>query len=315
MSPGRGSKKSPGRRKAAPAAIAPAAADVDTLVTNPAKVFWPGEDITKGDLVRYYQDIAAVLLPHLRDRPLVMKPYPNGIAGRFYYRQTLPKTAPPWLPRWTHTPRAGAQPNEMPLAQDVAALTWLTNQAAIEMHPWLSRVDAPDQPDYIVLDLDILDPAHFPGLLEASLLVRDAVERRGLTAYPKTTGGDGLHIYVPIRRGPSFDDTRAWALSLAETLRDAHPDVFSTESKLAGRERLILVDYAQNALGKTTVAPYSVRPRPGATVAMPVAWREIEAGRITPADFTIRTAPARIRDQGDLFAPVLEGSQPLQPMP
>jgi bifunctional non-homologous end joining protein LigD len=242
-----------------------------------------------------------------------MKPFPNGIDGRFYFRQSLPKSAPPWLPAWTHTPRADAQPNRMPLVQDVASLTWLANQAAIEMHPWLSRIDAPDQPDYVVFDLDILDPALFPRLLKASLLVRQAIERRGLTAYAKTTGGDGLHLYVPIRRGATFDATREWALSLAESLRDAHPDTFSTESRIARREQLILIDYAQNALGKTTVAPYSVRPRPGATVSMPLTWDEVEAGRVTPADFTIRTAPARIEERGDLFAPVLAGSQSLPP--
>lgn len=313
MSSRRGSKRSSGRRDAAPAATAPAVDDLDVAVTNPAKVLWPGEGITKGELIRYYQEVAPVLLPHLHDRPLVMKPYPNGIEGRFYYRQTLPKTAPAWLPRWTHMPRAGAQANHMPLAQNLESLTWLANQAAIEMHPWLSRVDAPEQPDYVVLDLDILDPALFPRLLEASLIVRDAVERRGMTAYPKTTGGDGLHLYVPIQRGATFEGTRDWALSLANSLRDDHPDAFSTDSRIAGRENLVLIDYGQNALGKTTVAPYSVRPRPGATVSMPVTWEEIEAGEITPSDFTIRTAPHRIRDRGDLFAAVLEGNQPLSP--
>jgi bifunctional non-homologous end joining protein LigD len=313
VSPRSGSKRSSGGRDAAPAAPAPAGGDLDSLVTNPEKVLWPGERITKGELVRYYQEVAPVLLPHLHDRPLVMKPYPNGIEGRFYYRQTLPKTAPAWLPQWTHTPRAGAQPNHMPLAQDRAALTWLANQAAIEVHPWLSRVDAPEQPDYVVFDLDILEPTLFPRLLEASLIVREAVEHHGLAAYPKTTGGDGLHLYVPIRRGATFDETREWALSLANALRDAHPGVFSTESKIAGRERLVLIDYAQNALGKTTVAPYSVRPRPGATVSMPVTWDEIKAGRIRPADFSIGTVPARIRERGDLFAPVLNGSEPLPP--
>jgi bifunctional non-homologous end joining protein LigD len=309
----RGSKRSSGGRDAAPAASALAVDDLDAVVTNPAKVLWPGEGITKGDLVRYYQEVAPVLLPHLHGRPLVMKPYPNGIEGRFYYRQSLPKTAPDWLPRWIHTPRAGAQPNHMPLAQDPASLTWLANQAAIEMHPWLSRVDAPDRPDYVVLDLDILEPTLFPRLLEASMIVRDFVERRGLTAYAKTTGGDGLHIYVPIRRGATYEETRQWSLSLADSLRVAHPTTFSTESRVAGRERLILIDYAQNALGKTTVAPYSVRPRPDATVSMPVIWDEVESGRITPGDFTIRTAPARIRERGDLFAPVLAGTQPLPP--
>lgn len=298
--------RSTGRSSRRTGDAAPAGA-LDALVTNPAKLLWPDEGITKLDLIRYYQAVAPVLLPHLRDRPLVMKPYPNGITGRFYYRQTLPSTAPPWLPSWRHTPRVDSRPNRMPLAQDVASLTWLANQAAIEMHPWLSRTDAPDRPDYVVFDLDILDATLFPRALEASLLVRAAVEQVGLTAYAKTTGGDGLHVYVPIRRGPSFDATRDWALSLAESLRERHPSLFSTESQIEGRERLVLIDYAQNALGKTTVAPYSVRPRPGATVSMPLGWDEVESGTVRPRDFTIRTAPQRITERGDLFAPVLQG--------
>ena len=282
-----------------------------SLVTNPGKVLWPESGLTKGDLIAYYQAVAPALLTHLRDRPLVMKPYPNGITGRFYYRQTLPKTAPAWLPRWQHAPRVDSVPNQMPMVDDLASLTWLANQAAIEMHPWLSRTDAPDQPDYVVFDLDVLDAALFARALEVALLVRDAVEAQGLAAYPKTTGGDGIHIYVPIRRGPDFEQTRAWALAQAESLAAAKPDLISTVSRTAGRETRVLIDYAQNALGKTTVAPYSVRPRPGAPVSMPLTWEEVAAGRVRPADFTMRTAPARLAARGDLFAPVLHGTAAL----
>ena len=278
------------------------------VTTNPEKVLWPEDGYTKQDLIDYYQEVAPLLLPHLRDRPLVMKPYPNGIAGRFYYRQTLPKTAPPWLPRWEHVPRVNANPNLMPLAQDIDALTWLANQAAIEMHPWLSRIDAPELPDYAVFDLDVLDGRLFAKALEAALLVRRAVEAQGLAAYAKTTGGDGIHIYVPIRRGPTFEQARDWALDLAESLCAANGRLFSTESRIAGREELVLTDYAQNAMGKTTVAPYSVRPRPGAPVSAPLTWEEVEQGQIRPGDFTIRSAPARLRERGDLFAPVLGGT-------
>jgi bifunctional non-homologous end joining protein LigD len=292
---------------------APAAPPLDAIVTNPAKALWPDEGYTKLDLIRYYQAVVPVLLPHLRDRPLVMKPYPAGITGRFYYRQTLPKTAPDWMPRWEHVPRAGAEPNQMPLAQDEAALTWLANQAAIEMHPWLSRIDAPDEPDYVVFDLDILDPDLFPLALEAALHVRDAAARHGLACHAKTSGGDGVHVYIPIRRGPPFERTRVWALELAESLRAARPALFATESRIAGRERRVLIDYAQNALGKTTVAVYSARGRPGATVSTPLAWDEVEAGRLRPADFTIESVPARIAERGDLFAPVLNGTASLPP--
>ena len=289
------------------ACSAPDSGALGALVTNPQKLLWPDEGVTKQDLVDYYQTVAPLLLPHLRDRPLVMKPYPNGITGRFYYRQTLPNTAPPWMPRWEHVPHDGAAPNFMPLAQDLASLTWLANQAAIEMHPWLSRIDAPAQPDYVVFDLDVIEGSLFPLALEAAVLVRRAVEAQGLAAYAKTTGGDGVNIYVPIRRGPEFEQTRAWALALADALLAEHPELFSTESHIKGREQLVLIDYAQNGMGKTTVAPYSVRPRPGATVSMPLTWDEVERGAVRPADFTIRTAPRRIAKLGDLFALVLEG--------
>ena len=290
---------------------APATPSRDVTVTNAAKIFWPESGLTKGDLIAYYRAVAPVLLPHLRDRPLVMKPFPNGITGRFFYRQTLPKTAPAWLPRWAHVPQTDATPNQMPLANSLDALIWLANQAVIEMHPWLSRIDAPQQPDYAVFDLDVLDAALFPRALEAALLVREAVAAQGLDAFPKTTGGDGVHIYVPIRRGPSFEQTRASALVIAESLQAAHPDLIATDSAIAGRETLVLVDYAQNALGKTTVAPYSVRPRPGAPVSMPLTWDEVAAMDLRPADFTIRTVPARLAERGDLFAPVLHGTATL----
>jgi bifunctional non-homologous end joining protein LigD len=284
-----------------------------SLVTNPDKVLWPESGLTKGDLIAYYQAVAPVLLPHLRGRPLVLKLYPNGITGRSYYRQTLPKTAPAWLPRWQHAPRGDAIPNQMLLVDDLASLTWLANQAAIEIHPWLSRIDAPEQPDYVVFDLDVLDAALFPRALQVALLVRGALEAQGLAAYPKTTGGDGIHIYVPIRRGPGFAQTRAWALALAQSLCTSEPDWIAIKSRKAGRETRVLIDYAQNALGRTTVAPYSVRPRPGAPVSMPLTWEEVAAGGFRPDDFTMRTAPARLAERGDLFAPVLHGTATLPP--
>jgi bifunctional non-homologous end joining protein LigD len=291
----------------------PAAAATRVTITNPDKPFWPAEDITKRDLAAYYQSVAPALLPHLRDRPLVMKPFPNGITGHFYFRQTLPSTAPDWLPRWQHAPQTGGRTrtNQMPMVDDIDSLLWLVNQAVIEMHPWLSRIDAPQEPDFVVFDLDVLDVERFPLALEVALLLRAAVEAQGLRAYPKTTGGDGAHVYVPIARGPSFEQTRAWALEVAEELRRAHPELLTTESHIAGREDLVLIDYAQNALGKTTVAPYSARPRPGAPVSMPLDWQEVADARVRPSDFTIRTAPARLAERGDLFAPVLAGKAAL----
>lgn len=286
-------------------------ATIVVAVTHPEKVLWPGEGITKSDLAAYYRTIAPVLLPHLHDRPLVMRPYPRGVTAPSYYRQTLPATAPDWLPRYQHVAKADGRPNAMPLAQSEAVLVWLANQAAIELHAWLSRVDRPDAPDFVVFDLDVVDGSLFPLVLRVASLLREELERAGLQGYAKTSGGDGVHIYVPIARGPTFEDTRAWAVGIAERLRERHPDRVATDARLFGRAEKVLVDYAQNSLGRTTAAVYSVRPRPGATVSTPLRWEEVEAGQIRPGDFTIHTAPARVTAVGDLFAPVLAGGQGL----
>jgi bifunctional non-homologous end joining protein LigD len=280
-------------------------------VTHPERVLWPEDRITKGDLAAYYKGVADTVLQHVRGRPLVLKPYPRGIKAPAYYRQSLPKTAPDWLPRYPYTARADGAVNEMALAESEDVLMWLANQAAIELHPWLSRTDAPEQPDFVVFDLDILKPELFDQALRVALLLRGALAEMGLQGHPKTSGGDGVHVYVPIERGPDYAATRGFANALAVRLEREYPDLISTASAIAGREQKVLVDYAQNALGKTTVAAYSVRPRPGATVSTPLTWDEVEAGKVRPVDFTIRTVPQRLTQLGDLFAPVLKGSQDL----
>lgn len=280
-------------------------------VTHPDRVLWPGDGITKGDLIAYYRTVSPLLLPHIAGRPLVLRPFPNGVTAPGYYRQTLPAAAPAWLPRYRHVAKADQRPNEMLVVDGEPALVWLANQAAIEIHAWLSRTDHPTLPDFVVFDLDIVRPELFPCALAVALLLRDELSRRGLQGFPKTSGGDGLHVYVPVRRGPGYDATRVWAHALATRLEQARPDLIATESSIAGREDKVLVDYAQNALGRTTAAPYSVRPRPGATVSAPLTWREVEAGRVRPGDFTIRTLPERVTRVGDLFRPVLDGGQDL----
>ncbi len=283
------------------------------LLTHPDKLLWPADGITKADLAAYYERVAPVLLPHVRDRPLVMRPFPQGISGRSFYRQSLPRTAPGWLPRFTHVTAADGRANLMPLASCLQALLWLVNQAAIELHPWLSRIDEPAAPDFLVFDLDIVRAELFPLALEAALLVRGELRRLGLAGYPKTSGGDGLHIYVPLARGPGYDDTHRTALTVARSLETDHPRLISTDPRPARRKDRVMVDYAQNAKGHTTVAVYSVRPRPGAPVSMPLRWEEVEQGAIRPAMFTIATAPQRLDALGELFSPVLAGGQRLPP--
>jgi bifunctional non-homologous end joining protein LigD len=283
-------------------------------VTHPERVLWPAERITKGDLISYYLTVADVVLAHVRGRPVVMKPYPQGITGKSYYRQTLPQSAPVWLSRYRHIAQAGRRANEMAVIDDERALVWLANQAAIELHPWLSRIDAPDRPDFVVFDLDVQRLELFPRALAVARLVADELEVLGLRGYAKTSGGDGVHVYVPLERGAGYDKTRAWARALAERLERRHPELVSTDSTIAGRETKVLVDYSQNSLGRTTVAAYSVRPRPGATVSTPLTWQEVKQGSVRPTDFTIRTVPDRLAQYGDLFEPVLRGGPSLVPL-
>ena len=292
-------------------AVGDAANGRPVTISHPERVLWPEDGLTKADLVAYYRTLAPVLLPHVRDRPLVMRPFPRGIHAPGYYRQTLPKSAPAWLPRFRHVAKVDRRVNEMPVIDDLSVLLWLANQAAIEIHPWLSRIDRPEQPDVVVFDLDIERPERFPAALKVALLLRDALERRGMLCYAKTSGGDGVHVYVPIARGPRYEETRAWAQAVAEALERAYPDLVTTHLRRESRREQVLVDYAQNALGRTTVAVYSVRPRPGAPVSTPLAWDEVAAGAVRPGDFTMRTVPERVQRLGDLFAPVLVGGQQL----
>ena len=280
-------------------------------VTNPGKPFWPDDGLTKVDLLRYYRDVGPVLLPHIKDRPLVMKSFPEGVNGPFYFRQNLAASAPAWLQRFETEPRSEHRTKRMPIVNDVASLVWLANQAAIEIHPWLSHTDAPDRPDLVVFDLDVSTLEHFPLALRTAVGLHSLLDGLGLRAFPKTTGGDGLHVYVPIERRYSFDETRAWAKRIAEQMASERPERITTDATVATRMDKVLIDYAQNGYGKTTVAAYSVRPLPGATVSAPLLWEEVAAGSVRPSDFRISTMRDRLEREGDLLASMLELHQRL----
>jgi bifunctional non-homologous end joining protein LigD len=274
-------------------------------VSHLSKLFWPAAGLTKGDLLNYYRAIGPVLLPYIKDRPLVMKPFPNGAGGASYYRQNLPATAPDWLQRFQTESTSVRRTKQMPVVNDLAALIWLVNQAAIEIHPWLSRIDRPERPDVIVFDLDVTSPESFPLALAIADRLRLALEHLGLQAFPKTSGGDGLHVYVPVEREYSYRETRAWAQRLASGLASEDPTQVTTESALQGRRAKVLIDYAQNGFGKTTVAPYSVRPRLEATVSAPLTWEEVQGSTVRPQDFRLQTMSDRLARSGDLWQPLL----------
>lgn len=273
-------------------------------LTNLRKPFWPELGITKRDLLQYYADVSAVLLPHLMDRAMVMKRYPNGAAGEFFFMKRAPSTRPDWIVTCS-IEHASGNVIDFPVVQDLASLLWVVNLGCIDLNPWYARCDDVDRPDYLHFDLDPVPGAGWPQVLETALVVRDALGALKIPSYPKTTGSRGIHVYVPIQRGPGQKQVWTFAKAFAQTLARQHPDLITSEYKVARRPRgRVLVDYNQNAWGRTLASVYSVRPKPRATVSTPVTWDEVKDG-IRMEDFRIDNVPARVRERGDLFKPLV----------
>ena len=285
---------------AAPAAEAPR----EVKVTNPDKVFFPGEGITKGDLVAYYRAVAPFMLPFLRDRPLVLTRFPDGIEGKSFFQ----KDAPAWRPAWMRTVRVRSEEADRDvdhfLVDDADGLAWIANLGAIPIHVWASRAGALERPDWCVLDLDPKE-APFAHVVRLARAVRELCDGIGLPSYPKTTGQRGLHVLVPLGGQLTHAQSRTLAELIARAVEARHPDVSTTARSLGARGGRVYLDFLQNGLGKTIVAPYSARPRPGATVSVPLRWSEV-GSRLDPSRFTIGNVVARARRLGaDPIAPVL----------
>jgi len=288
--------------------------DVDTVemragpravhLTNLRKPFWPELGITKGDLLQYYVDVSVALLPHLRDRAMVMKRYPNGAAGDFFFMKRAPSPRPDWIETCSIEHESG-NVIDFPIIQDLPALLWVVNLGCIDLNQWYARCDDPDRPDYLHFDLDPVKGATFAQVREAALILKETLDSLKMPSYPKTTGSRGIHVYVPIVRGPTQKDVWSIAKTIAVSLAGAHPRLLTAEYRVAKRptER-VLVDYNQNAWGRTLASVYSVRPHPAAAVSTPVEWPEIERG-LAIEDFRIDNVPARVAELGDLYAPLL----------
>lgn len=277
----------------------------EVRLTNLAKPFWPEDGITKGDLLQYYADVAPALLPHIRDRAMVMKRYPNGASGKWFFMKRAPSPRPEWIQTCAIEHRSG-NVIHFPMIQDLAALLWVINLGCIDLNPWYARCDDVDRPDYLHFDLDPVPGASFTKVLDAALLVHEALDALGMPTFVKTTGSKGVHVYVPIVRGPTQKEVWTFAKALAQTLASRHPRLLTAEYRIAKRPRgRVLVDYNQNAWGRTLASVYSPRPRPRAPVSMPVSWREIERG-VSIEDFRLDNAAARIRRVGDLWQPLNE---------
>lgn len=275
-------------------------------VTHLDKQFWPEERITKRELIEYHLRISTELLPHLRDRAIVTRLFPDGIAGKSFWRRAAPDSAPRWIPRWRAHP---GTPTICPLIQEPAALVWLANQGAVEIHPWHSRRDRPTRPDWAVFDLDPGSDQGFAEAVEVAHLIKERLDRLKLRAWLKTTGQSGLHIYIPLRRRADQDQVREWVGDLAHQVAQSVPQLVSETWTVGARQGRLRIDYTQNVIGKTLVAVYSPRPSRGTSVSTPIEWEELD--RVDPAQFTMRKVLERVRLRGELFRGALEGGQSL----
>jgi bifunctional non-homologous end joining protein LigD len=274
-------------------------------LTNLKKVFWSDEGITKGNLIQYYIDVAPALLPHLKDRAMVMKRYPNGATGDFFFMKRSPKPRPNWI-EICNIEHSSGNIIDFPMIQDLASLMWVINLGCIDLNQWYARCDDVDRPDYLHFDLDPVPGASFETVVEGALLVREALESLKIPNFAKTTGSKGIHIYVPIKRGPTQKQVWSFAKEFSRAVASHSPKTLTAIYQVSKRPKgRVLVDYNQNAWGRTLASIYSIRPRPMATVSTPVTWKELERG-LTMEDFRIDNVPARVRRLGDLWKPLLE---------
>ncbi len=273
-------------------------------LTNLDKVFWPRAGITKRALLQYYADVAPVLLPHLRDRAMVMKRYPNGIRGKWFFMKRAPSPRPEWI-ETCEIMHKSRNLIAFPMVQDLASLLWIVNLGCIDLNPWYGRCDDVDRPDFLNFDLDPAAGAGFEQVRQTATVVRDALEELGMRPLVKTSGSEGLHLYVAIARGPKQKQVWGFAKGLAKRLEKQHPDLITAEFLVADRPRgRVLVDYNQNAWGRTLASVYSVRPKEFAGVSTPVSWEEVERG-FEVSDFRLDNVPERVRRLGDLWKPLL----------
>jgi bifunctional non-homologous end joining protein LigD len=273
-------------------------------LTNLDKPFWPKLGITKRDLIQYYINVAPFLLPHLRDRAMVMKRYPNGAAGEFFFMKRAPTPRPKWIEICSIDHSSG-NIIDFPMIQDLPSLMWVINLGCIDLNQWYARCDDVDRPDYLHFDLDPVPPASFEKVVEAALFLKSALDSLKILSYAKTTGSKGIHIYIPIQHGPTQKQVWTFAKEFSHAVASQAKELLTAVYQVSKRPKgRVLVDYNQNAWGRTLASVYSVRPREVPSVSTPVRWEELERG-ITMDDFRIDNVPARVRKLGDLWKPLV----------
>ena len=270
---------------------------------NLSKVFWPREGYSKRDLLNYYYQAAPFIVPYLKDRPQSLNRFPNGIEGKSFYQKDVTATAPDWIKQFPYHTSTGEDKNFL-VVEDEASLLWMANMGAIEMNPWNSTIRKPGHPDWCIIDLDPTEKNTFEQVIRTAQVTKQVLDDLNVPAYPKTSGSTGIHIYIPMGAKYTYDQCQSFGKLIATRVHDALPRFTSIERLTGRRKNCIYVDYLQNRPKATLAAPYSVRPKPGATVSMPLHWDEVKKG-LKMSQFTLRNAITRIRSEGDLFRPVL----------
>nr|WP_148574849.1 DNA polymerase ligase N-terminal domain-containing protein [Nocardioides caldifontis] len=284
-------------------------------VTNLDKELFPGRDgeppVTKRELLRYTAAVSPTAVPYLAGRALNLRRHPNGAQTKGFWHKQRPVHAPPFVGSWGNPEADEGETSTYAVVDEAAALVWVSQFGALEWHPWTSRTDRPHQPTYALVDLDPGERTSWGDVLVLARLHRTALEHVGVEGFPKVTGRRGLQIWIPVRRGPTFDETRGWVETLSKTVGAVVPELVSWKWEVKARGGKARLDYTQNAINRTLVAPYSPRAAPGAPVSAPISWDELDDPALRPDGFTIRTVLERIRERGDLFRGALTTSQRL----
>lgn len=271
--------------------------------TNLSKIYWPKEKITKRDMINYYYQVAPYMVPYLKDRPQSLNRFPNGITGESFYQKDVSGKAPDWIPTFPYRTGKDVRDREYLVADNEATLLYMASLGCIEMNPWNSRRQQPDNPDWCIIDLDP-DKTTFEQVIEAARVTHQILDSAGVPSYCKTSGSTGLHIYIPLGAKYTFEQSKEFARGIAKLVHAQLPDTTSIERKTTMRKRKMYIDFLQNRPQATVAAPYSLRPKPGATVSMPLQWDEVKKG-LAMQDFNIHNAVERLRATGDLFKAVL----------
>ncbi|WP_246496393.1 DNA ligase D [Chitinophaga varians] len=271
--------------------------------TNLSKIYWPGEKITKRDMINYYYQMAPYLVPYIKDRPQSLNRFPNGINGESFYQKDVSGKAPDWVPTFPYHSSDEPREKEYLVGENEATLLYMASLGCIEINPWSSRLKKPENPDWCIIDLDP-DKTTFDQVIEAAQVTHEILDAAGIPGYCKTSGSTGLHIYIPLGAKYTYEQSKEFGRIIARLVHARLPDTTSIERATNRRKRKMYIDFLQNRPQATVAAPYSLRPKPGATVSMPLHWEEVKKG-LTMKDFTIHNAVQRVREEGDIFKPLL----------